>query len=165
MYKRPNPLSLTAAGANASTTWKFGASAILLKRNSVPGYSFSGHTSPAPERFHQNPTLTKHKLAPNVPFARQLRGIPLTGIASERQICEKSEFELLLHGRWLRLHKKSEIFPPQMSQTGRSVSRRSLAVLKAYLSRLLRGDVRGQGLVEYLFHRAPACPSWLNLDN
>jgi Flp pilus assembly pilin Flp len=37
-----------------------------------------------------------------------------------------------------------------MSQTARSVSRRPLAVLKAYLSRLLRGDVRGQGLVEYL---------------
>ena len=37
-----------------------------------------------------------------------------------------------------------------MSETARTVSPQPPTALKAYLSRLLRGDIRGQGLVEYV---------------
>jgi Flp pilus assembly pilin Flp len=77
--------------------------------------------------------------------------IAFTANATEFRISENSEFELLLNGKRLRLHtKKSEDVSATDDWNGPNSNPASPMALKMRISRLLRGDVRGQGLVEYL---------------
>jgi hypothetical protein len=47
-------------------------------------------------------------------------------------------------------YQTNEVFLTKITETTRTVPQQSLVMVKSNLFRLLRGDVRGQGLVEYL---------------